>query len=413
MGSTLINVTPRIFVIGPWTIHVETGRIQNGDNEKTLEPRQMALLSLLASDPGRVFARDAIETAIWGKTIVGEDTVARTVSRLRKALDDQPSAPVFIETLPKRGYRLIATVETHSDEGAPASKKNSAPRWPIRMAAVVVASALVALAVYWLQPMEERPYDLQLTRADDLYMRFTREDNEAAIGLYERVLSEAPDNAQAQAGLANALVQRVIRWPRAAGMEGATSLSEALQRGITSRPEADAILSRAVAMAERAVRLAPNDPDTMKALAFTLTANGELERAEAIYREIITIAPAHWPALINLGEINSIRGDREAALTYFVDAWNAMTDAYQIEPQRVGPWQTALGVGIGQQYETLGARTEAELWYRRVLVQAPYEPEATVGLARLLTAAGESGEARALCQGLVERLGPYPGCDAK
>lgn len=69
-----------------------------------------------------------------------------------------------------------------------------------------------------------------------------------------------------------------------------------------------------------------------------------------------------------------------------------------------------MGVQIGAIHEQLGAPAEAELWYRRALNDVPFEPEATVRLARLLAAAGERGEADALCAGLRERVGDYPGC---
>ncbi|MEJ2299135.1 MAG: tetratricopeptide repeat protein, partial [Woeseiaceae bacterium] len=68
------------------------------------------------------------------------------------------------------------------------------------------------------------------------------------------------------------------------------------------------------------------------------------------------------------------------------------------------------GVLIGETYEQLDQPADAELWYRRVLAEAPYEPEASVRLARLLAASGEEAEARSLCKALSDRVGTYPGC---
>ncbi|MEM9301764.1 MAG: winged helix-turn-helix domain-containing protein, partial [Pseudomonadota bacterium] len=90
------------FALGPWRIEPETGRIVDGDTTTSLEPRVMALLVLLASAPGRVFSRETIEADLWPGSVVGEDTVARTVSRLRKALGDSAQTPRFVETLPRR-----------------------------------------------------------------------------------------------------------------------------------------------------------------------------------------------------------------------------------------------------------------------------------------------------------------------
>ncbi|MEJ2523908.1 MAG: hypothetical protein P8080_13735 [Gammaproteobacteria bacterium] len=94
----------------------------------------------------------------------------------------------------------------------------------------------------------------------------------------------------------------------------------------------------------------------------------------------------------------------------FEQAYASMERAYQYEPQRVGPWQAALGVLIGETYEKLDERAEAELWYRRVLAAEPYDPGATVRLARLLAASGQEAEAQSLCRALRERIGDYEGC---
>ena len=71
----------------------------------------MDLLFLLASEPNRVFLKEEIYGRLWPGVTVGEDSLARCVSKLRKALADDAEAPRFVETVAKRGYRLIAPVE--------------------------------------------------------------------------------------------------------------------------------------------------------------------------------------------------------------------------------------------------------------------------------------------------------------
>jgi transcriptional activator of cad operon len=447
-AAATADFSPRAFRLGDWCVDPESGRIAKGDTEVVLEPQLMALLMLMTGNPGRVVSRATIEAALWPDVIVGEDTLARTVSRLRRALGDSARSPRYIETLPKRGYRLIAAVEPlivsrdvespaaagdmampladgdpgacGRSPGADVAVAGSPPRGARRMERWIWIGATAGLAVLtsaWIAmrlpsdaPPPADPLVQQVARADDLYMRFTRADNEAAIGLYEQVLAQSPDDAGAQAGLANALVQRVVRWPRDSGATGATTLAEALDRGLTRGPEADAVLARAVAMAERAVRIAPRNPDALKSLAFAYTARGDLERATDLYQEVLSLDGDAWAALINLGEIASMQGEPAVAIGYFEEAWAAMSRAYAYEPQRVGPWQVALGVVIGEGYERLARPADAELWYRRVLAEAPYEPEATARLAQLLARSGDAGEARALCRALTERIGTYPGC---
>ncbi|MEL7311447.1 MAG: winged helix-turn-helix domain-containing protein [Pseudomonadota bacterium] len=401
------------FDLGPWRVDPTTGRVASNEKEVMLEPRLMALLVLLAQHDGQVLSRDQIEAALWSDVVVGEDTVARTVSRLRRALGDSAKSPEIIETLPKRGYRLIAPVRgIESDDGrSKPLKRGLVPALAAAFALVVVAWFATTYEQDATPDAAADPLVNDIERADDLYMRFTRADNEAAIGLYERVLASAPDNARAQAGMANALVQRVVRWPRGSSSSGVTTLTEALNQGTMSDPQAQAVLSRASAIAERAVRQSPKDPDALKSLAFVYTAQGDLERGVELYERVLTLDGDAWPAMVNLAEIWMMRDEPRQALTYLEDAWSAMSRAYDYEPQRVGPWQVAFGVLIGETYEQLGEIADAELWYRRALSEAPYEPEATVRLAKLLARNGESEEARLLCEALDARIGPYPGCD--
>lgn len=407
-----LSTDPGPFQLDAWRVEPETGLIADGETQLTLEPRLMALLTLLATTSGRVLSREAIEAALWPDVVVGEDTLARAISRLRRALGDSAQAPRYIETLPKRGYRLMVAA-TPLTAVAPSNVSSRRRRLAIWLPVAAIAAAIVSWQARTPESITESYAEREeVERADDLYMRFTNADNETAIGLYERVLSDDPDNAGAHAGLANALVQRVVRWPRNTELAGASSMRDALERGLTQQPEAKAVLSRARAMAERGARLAPRDPDALKALAFVHTAQGDLQRSETYYQQTLELDPDHWPALVNLGELAAMRGDPLAAVDYLEQAWAAMDRVYASEPQRAGVWQVGFGIVIAQSYEALEQPADAEIWYRRVLAKAPYEPQATAGLAQLLAASGEAGEARALCQALIERLGAYPACDA-
>ncbi|MEM6638787.1 MAG: winged helix-turn-helix domain-containing protein [Pseudomonadota bacterium] len=392
------------FRLGDWLVEPDTGRLSRGGSPAaSLEPRLMSLLVYLSTNAGRVLPRATLEADVWSGRVVGDDTVARAVSRLRRALGDDAQNPRYIETLPRRGYRLIA--EVGEADRSTASTPHRASRWLAPAAALLIIAA-GALVFHWGKAPAVHE---DVSRADDLYMRFTRADNEAAIGLYERVLESSPDDARAMGGLANALVQRVIRWPEDS-QQGARTLADALARGQHKRETAQATLTRALRLARRAAAAAPNDPDALKPLAFALTASGDLAAGASQYEAILQIDEAHWPSLINLGEIRSIEGDELAALAYLERAWAAMQAAYNDEPQRVGPWQLGMGVIIAERYGERGDPREAERWYRRALKVAPYAPQATVPLAQLLADRGELEAARDLCATLRARLGANQRC---
>jgi len=71
----------------------------------------MDVLVYLAADPGTVIAKEELLEAVWGGAFVEEGALAQAVHSLRKALGDDARQPRFIQTIPKRGYRLVAPVE--------------------------------------------------------------------------------------------------------------------------------------------------------------------------------------------------------------------------------------------------------------------------------------------------------------
>ncbi len=70
----------------------------------------MNLLVFLAREPGRVVSKEEIVEAVWEGRIVADSALSRVIADLRRALDDDARQPRYIETIPKRGYRLIAEI---------------------------------------------------------------------------------------------------------------------------------------------------------------------------------------------------------------------------------------------------------------------------------------------------------------
>ena len=74
-----------------------------------LEPQVMDLLVFLAATSGRVVSKDEIIDAVWDGRFIAETTLTRSIADLRRALDDNQRCLRDIETIAKRGYRLVAT----------------------------------------------------------------------------------------------------------------------------------------------------------------------------------------------------------------------------------------------------------------------------------------------------------------
>ncbi len=349
-----------------WRADRRSGRLERDGESRSLEPKVMELLFLLAGEPGRVFSREEIVTAVWAGAHVNDDALARCVFKLRRALDDDTAAPRFIETIPKRGYRLIAK---RADE------------------------------------------DGLLRRAEEFYFQFTRADNEAAIVLYEQALARDPDDVAALSGLANGLVQRAVRWLDVAeGDAPRSTLGQALHSGVLATPKALALLAEAQRHGERAVSQAPDDPAALKALGLVMAAMRRFDDARRLYDRALAADGQAWGVLINLADLDGLEGRDADALSKLERAYRAMEALYESQAVTIRPWHAALGTLIADRYRAAGDGAQADGWYRRVLARSPLHDEATAGLAAVLADQGDAEAARALCRDLVARIGSSAAC---
>ncbi|MCF7222233.1 tetratricopeptide repeat protein [Marilutibacter chinensis] len=418
---------------GEWRATRASGELSGPEGTLRLEPKVMDLLFLLASRPGEVIGRESIMNALWPGIVVGDDSLARSVFKLRQALGDDARSPRYVETIAKRGYRWCAPVEWNLADGeqpdatpgtGDPSPRAVSPRgsraWRRPAAVALIAGVALISAWAWREASraddgsaagrtggmaEVREREALLARADDAYFQFSRTDNEAAIELYQRVLGVHPDDPAAMAGLANALVQRGLRWPRTGGVERVEfrRLGDALANGHLRREPQRAQVERARLLAERAVELAPASSAALKALGFVASAQGRFDDALAAYRRAVELDPDAWGPMINIGDVLGIIGRDAEAQAWFERAYAAMERGYADNPARVRPWQADLGVLIAARLHAQGDRTAAEAWYRRVLRHAPLDAAATSGLAAVLRQAGDTDQAARLCTELRQR----------
>lgn len=93
--------------LGECTIDRVGGRIVRPGGAARVEPRVMDVLLALVARAGRTVSRDELIEAVWGHPNVSDEALSRCVSLVRKALGDDHGKPRFVETVPKRGYRLL------------------------------------------------------------------------------------------------------------------------------------------------------------------------------------------------------------------------------------------------------------------------------------------------------------------
>jgi adenylate cyclase len=98
------------FKVGEWLIEPDLNRASRVDCVVQIEPKVLEVLSFLAEHPGEVLSKEKIIQTVWAGTFVSGGILSYSISELRKALGDDAKDPRFIQTISRKGYRLIAPV---------------------------------------------------------------------------------------------------------------------------------------------------------------------------------------------------------------------------------------------------------------------------------------------------------------
>lgn len=107
-----------VVLIGEWLVSPAINQISRQGRQLTLEPRLIDLLVYFAHHPDEVLSRDELIDNVWTRNVVTSHVVTQSISELRKSLKDgDDSSPEYIVTVPKRGYKLTATVMWCTEEG--------------------------------------------------------------------------------------------------------------------------------------------------------------------------------------------------------------------------------------------------------------------------------------------------------
>ncbi len=98
------------FRVGSYIVRPDLNVAAGPNGEIHLEPKVMSVLVLLAERAGEVVTKDEIMRAVWDDVIVSDDALVRCISELRRLLGDNPKEHRVIQTIPKKGYRLVAAI---------------------------------------------------------------------------------------------------------------------------------------------------------------------------------------------------------------------------------------------------------------------------------------------------------------
>ena len=167
----------RLFRFGPFRLDADRRLLLRGREAVPLRPLVFDTLLVLTERVGEVVTKDELLDAVWPDSVVEENNLSQNILALRRVLEDGGSNDVRIETLPKRGYRLIAQLEEELPPPRPTLTAPTVPRaiaaaaprrrpMPMGAVAVLVGAVVVALGL-WLARRGPAPSE-QLARIQSI-----------------------------------------------------------------------------------------------------------------------------------------------------------------------------------------------------------------------------------------------------
>jgi len=272
------------FQLGEWLVRPQDGSLSAPAGAARIEPLLMELLVCLCSRAGQVVSKQDLIDAVWGGRFVSDETIKSSLYQLRKALDDSPRKPRFIETLPKRGYRMLVQPASLSLNSTSTAGKTEA------------------------EDLLRKGHELLSGQPNAASLKQAR--------LYfERATQADPSSAEALAALAHTYILAVY-----VGLESGSELFPRAQAAATRAVELDSNLAEAhVALGavqlvqkydfnsaekefQTAIRLKPEDPAAHCWYARLLSAQGKHAEAVAEVRRALQTDPLSLPVRRDLLE---------------------------------------------------------------------------------------------------------------
>lgn len=364
-GTNGNSSTADPFLVGEWTVTPSRNLLARGGEEVRVEPRVMDVLVHLAARADQPVSKDELINTVWKGRYVTDDVLTVTIYALRKALRDDARQPRYIETVSRRGYRLIAPLQSPSavpvhlgtaDRGArrldmpadtpPPDTLPADPRgYSWTMIVATLALVLFASGATWMLTVTRHDSTIDPRRPGQRRHATSAEAHEAyvkgrffldqrsirgwreALQHFERAVVLDPQDPAAQAGLADAysamsdfgVASPAELRPRAmAAVDRALALDRQSAEGLAALgrvqflfdwdfPAADRSLTRAVAL----------DPDYMPAhqtMAWLKSAGGQHADAIAAARRALQLDPVNTARYTELAWVLALAGRHDETM---------------------------------------------------------------------------------------------------
>ena len=145
------------FRLGPWNVEPLRGAVTGPDGiERHLEPKVMDVFVCLAEHHDELVTREHLQDVVWGGRAVTDEPLTRAIGELRRALQNGDSDTQYIETVPKRGYRLVGDFQPVSEPPAALTARLREHR----LASAVGVALVLAFAYVTYTSLNDHPADV-------------------------------------------------------------------------------------------------------------------------------------------------------------------------------------------------------------------------------------------------------------
>jgi DNA-binding winged helix-turn-helix (wHTH) protein/TolA-binding protein len=409
------------YILDGWRIETASGRISRHGVTRHLEPQVMKVLSYLASRPDSVVSREELFSNLWRHSFVSDAALTRCIFEIRRAFGDDPQRPRIVETIPRVGFRLLATATL------PRAEKTRRSR-----TAFIATAATVVMSVFLLQAGSDQHQNLASRTYDQALAQFsdrTEASNKNAITLFEKAIELDPRHGLAYAGLANALSLQVLFWNGDRIADARLAADIAMQiapeqpqsynaRGLVRQLVGD--YPTALTTFEKARQLDPDNVDSMIYTADIYRRQLEFRKATDMYLQVVRRVPDHPFAVGQLAFLNLRMGDLDNASKWIrraidddpdgpdanlqfaalqmvtgnlATAIDICEQVYRLYPDHRGCLQI-----LGRSNIALGRHDEAMRWFQLTIDTFPVADYALLGEAQVLIANNRRSEGLAIVE---------------
>ena len=219
------------FRLGEWTVLPSRGVLRRDEQEERPEPLVFGLLIELAKRDGDLVTKDELVDALWDGRPIGDTPITRAVYELRKHLDDRERPYRYVETLKRRGYRLMQAVEPLVEEAPPIEETVAAPRRQsspfLRGVVILIFLAFAGLIVWYndgrkiddCTAIEVEPFESYGSSADQRWLAY---------------------------GFREELLKTLLTVPELCVVAAQSDADRAMLLPLSDRPRLDAVLSGGV-----------------------------------------------------------------------------------------------------------------------------------------------------------------------